>query len=156
MSNNEFMKMAIEEAKKGIHAGHGGPFGAVVVKDGKVIGKGHNKVVKNNDPTCHGEVAAIRDACKNIKSFDLKGCEIYTTSEPCPMCLGAVLWANIDKIYYGCTIAENDMIGFRDEKFYDYLSISTDKVQDKMKQLSHAECAKLFDEYMSIKNKTKY
>ena len=156
MSNNEFMKIAIEEAKKGIRAGHGGPFGAIVVKDGRVIGRGHNMVVKNNDPTCHGEVAAIRDACKNLKTFDLSGAKIYTTSEPCPMCLGAVLWANIDKIYYGCTIKENDMIGFRDEVFFNYLSISTDKMKEKMTQLSHEECLQLFREYMSIKNKIKY
>ncbi len=153
---NKFMQMAIEEARRGIHAGDGGPFGSVVVKNGKVIGQGHNKVVKDNDPTCHGEVAAIRDACKNLNSFDLKGAEIYTTSEPCPMCLGAVLWANIDKIYYGCTIKENDMIGFRDEVFYDYLSISTDKMQEKMQQLDHEECLNLFREYLTIKNRTNY
>ena len=156
MSDKEFMQIAIEEARKGIHLGHGGPFGAVVVKDGKIVGKGHNMVVKINDPTCHGEVAAIRDACKNLKTFDLKGSKIYTTSEPCPMCLGAVLWANIDKVYYGCTIQENDMIGFRDEKFYDCLSISTDKVKGKMKQFAHKECLQLFREYMSIKNKVEY
>ena len=118
---NRYMKVAIEEALTGIHNGHGGPFGAVVVKDGKIIGRGHNMVVKNNDPTCHGEVSAIRDACKNISSFDLKGAEIYTTGEPCPMCLGAILWSNIDQIYFGCSIQENDMIGFRDEIFYFYL-----------------------------------
>jgi len=156
MSDKEFMQIAIEEARKGIHLGHGGPFGAVVVKDGKIVGKGHNMVVKINDPTCHGEVAAIRDACKNLKTFDLKGAKIYTTSEPCPMCLGAVLWANIDEVYYGCTIQENDMIGFRDEKFYDCLSISTDKVKGKMKQFAHKECLQLFREYMSIKNKVEY
>ena len=119
---NRFMKIAIEEARKGIHNGHGGPFGAVVVKDGKIIGQGHNMVVKNNDPTCHGEVSAIRDACKNLNSFDLQGAEIYTTGEPCPMCLGAILWSNINQIYYGCSIQENDMIGFRDEIFYKNLS----------------------------------
>jgi len=154
--NKEFMKIAIEEAKKGIRACHGGPFGAVVVKDGKIVGQGHNMVVKNNDPTCHGEVAAIRNACKNLKTFDLKGAKIYTTSEPCPMCLGAILWANIDKVYYGCTINENDKIGFRDEKFYDYLSISTDKMKSKMQQLCHEECLALFNEYNLMLNKTKY
>ena len=156
MTDKEFMQMAIEEARKGIHAGDGGPFGSVVVKDGKIIGRGHNRVVKDNDPTCHGEVDAIRDACKNLGTFDLKGAKIYTTSEPCPMCLGAVLWANIDKIYYGCTIKENDMIGFRDEAFYDYLSISTEKMKEKMKQLSHKECVDLFHEYMSIKDRKIY
>ena len=96
---NKFMKVAIKEAKEGIKQGHGGPFGAVIVKDGKIIGQGHNHVVVNNDPTCHGEVDAIRNACKNINSFDLKGADIYTTGEPCPMCLSAILWSNIEHIY---------------------------------------------------------
>lgn len=153
---NKFMKVAIKEAKDGIKHGHGGPFGAVIVKDGKIIGQGHNHVVANNDPTCHGEVDAIRDACKNINSFDLKGCEIYTTGEPCPMCLSAILWSNIEHIYYGCSIQENDMIGFRDEIFYKNLSISTKKMKDKISQIDHDECLKLFNQYMKIKDKTMY
>ena len=153
---NKYMQMAIEEAQYGIRNGHGGPFGAVVVRDGVVLGKGHSHVVSNNDPTCHGEVDAIRNACKNISSFDLKGAVIYTTGEPCPMCLGAILWANIEKIYYGCSIKENDMIGFRDEVFYKNLSISTEKMRDKIEQIDHAECLKLFNEYLAIKDKTIY
>ena len=94
-ATNRFMQLAIDEARQGIEHQHGGPFGSVVVKDGKVIGKGHTCVLKNNDPTCHGEVAAIRDACANIGSFDLSGCVIYTTGEPCHMCLCACMWANI-------------------------------------------------------------
>ena len=86
---NEFMAQAIKEAEEGIHAGDGGPFGAVIVKNGKVVGKGHNRVVKNNDPTCHGEISAIRDACSHLSTFDLKGCDLYTTGEPCSMCLCA-------------------------------------------------------------------
>ena len=153
---NTYMQMAIEEAREGIRNGHGGPFGAVIVKDGVVIGKGHNHVVINNDPTCHGEVDAIRNACKNLNSFDLKGAEIYTTGEPCPMCLGAILWSNIEKIYYGCSISENDMIGFRDEIFYKNLSISTEKMKDKIVQLDHEECLELFREYMNITDKVNY
>ena len=153
---NRFMQIAIEEAKLGIHNGHGGPFGAVIVKDGEIIGKGHNMVVKNNDPTCHGEISAIRDACKNISNFDLNGAEIYTTGEPCPMCLGAILWSNINQIYFGCSIQENDMIGFRDEIFYKNLSISTEKMKDKIVQLDHEECLELFKEYLNIKDKTMY
>ncbi|WP_300924676.1 nucleoside deaminase [uncultured Clostridium sp.] len=153
---NKFMEMAVKEAEEGIHNGHGGPFGAVIVKDGIVIGKGHNHVVINNDPTCHGEVDAIRNACKNLKSFDLKGAEIYTTGEPCPMCLGAILWSNIEHIYYGCSIQENDMIGFRDEIFYKNLEISTEKMKDKISQVDHEECLKLFEEYQAIQNKTMY
>ena len=95
--------MAIDRALEGIEAGDGGPFGSVIVKDGKVVGVGHNKVVKDNNPTLHGEMVAIADACHNLGTFDLSGCEIYTTGEPCHMCLCACMWANIDKIYYGCT-----------------------------------------------------
>ena len=90
-----FMQAALEEAYAGIEAGDGGPFGTVIVRDGEIVGRGHNRVVVNQDPTCHGEMEAIRDACKNLGTFDLSGCELYTTAEPCPMCLGATLWANI-------------------------------------------------------------
>ena len=153
---DKFMKIAIEEAKFGIENGHGGPFGAVIVLEGKVIGKGHNMVVKDNDPTCHGEIAAIRDACKNLGSFDLSGANIYTTGEPCPMCLGAILWANIEKIYFGCSIKENNMIGFRDEVFYKNLSISTEKMKNRIIQIDHEKCLELFEEYNNIKNKIMY
>ena len=153
---NKFMQIAIEEAEIGISHGHGGPFGAVVVKDGKIIGRGHNCVVMNNDPTHHGEIAAIRDACANISSFSLNGANIYTTGEPCPMCLGACLWANIDKIYYGCSIEENDMIGFRDEIFYRQLSLSVDNIRDRLIQTDHSECRELFNRYSKIKDKVNY
>ena len=153
---NKFMEVAIAEAREGMNKNHGGPFGAVVVKDGKIIGKGHNTVVKNNDPTCHGEISAIKDACKNLNDFDLKGAEIYTTGEPCPMCLGAILWANIERIYFGCSIKENDMIGFRDEVFYKNLSISTEKMKVKLVQIDHDECLKLFEEYSNLTDKTNY
>ena len=117
---NEYMKMAVEEAETGIRAGHGGPFGCVIVKDGKVISRGHNEVLKCNDPTCHGEIMAIRTASKVLGTFDLKGCELYTTAEPCPRCFGAIRWANIKKVYYGCNVNDTDKIGFRDDKFYDF------------------------------------
>ncbi len=153
---NEFMQMAIAEAEEGISLGHGGPFGAVIVKNGKVIGKGHNRVVINNDPTLHGEISAIRDACANISCFDLTGADIYTTGEPCPMCLSACLWANINKIYYGCSIAENNTIGFRDEILYKHLSISTEKMRDRLIQTDHDDCLRLFQKYLAMKNKVSY
>lgn len=153
---NKFMQIAIEEAREGISHDDGGPFGAVVVKDGKIIGRGHNRVARNNDPTCHGEMEAIRDACKNLSTFDLSGADIYTTGQPCVMCLGAILWANINHIYYGCTIAENDMIGFRDDVFSQTLQINMDKLQDRVSQLGHEECLQLFHDYMNITNKTMY
>ena len=134
---DKFMKIAISEARKGISAGHGGPFGCVIVKDGKIVGKGHNEVVKRNDPTCHGEVMAIRDACKNIGSFDLSGCDLYTTAEPCPMCAGAIMWANIKKVWYGCNIADTDSIGFRDKQFYE-------APEEISEELDREECLEVF------------
>ena len=153
---NKFMSQAIKEAEKGISLNHGGPFGSVIVKNGKIIGKGHNHVVSNNDPTCHGEIDAIRKTCKKLKTFDLSGCDIYTTGEPCPMCLSACLWANINHIYFGCTIKDNDNIGFRDDIFYKYLDISTKNMENKISQVGHKECLALFEKYKSISNKTMY
>lgn len=147
---NKFMRMAIKEAKKGIESHHGGPFGAVIVKDGKVVGKGHNQVLKNNDPTCHGEIMAIHKACKNLKTYDLSGCELYTTGEPCPMCYAAILWANIDKVYYGCTIQDNENIGFRDKKFYE---IQQPEFRNKVvKELDREKCLELFEYYNSLEH----
>lgn len=146
---NEYMKLAIEEARTGIHNQHGGPFGCVIVKDGEVVGRGHNCVLKNNDPTCHGEVAAIRDACLRLGTHDLSGCELYTTGEPCHMCLCATLWANISKVYYGCTIEDNGRIGFRDEKF-DGLFSGREKLGDYLNEVDREACIELFDEYLSI------
>ena len=107
MHQNQYMKEAIEEAYIGIRSKHGGPFGCVIVKDGKIIGRGHNRVLLNKDATCHGEIEAIRDASSNIGSHDLSGAELYTTAAPCPMCKGAILWANIDKVYYGCNVVRS-------------------------------------------------
>lgn len=142
-----FMDEAIKEAYLGIKNNHGGPFGSVVVKDGKIIGRGHNRVLLHQDPTCHGEVEAIRDACKNISSHDLSGCELYTTAEPCPMCKGAILWANITKVYYGCNIEDTDRIGFRDQVFYDNWNN-----EDIMVEQDRDSCLKLFEDYANGDN----
>ena len=147
---DKYMKMAINEARKGIRSGHGGPFGAIIVKDGIIIGKGHNKVVKNQDPTCHGEMMAIRDACKKLNTFDLSGSVLYTTGEPCPMCLGAIMWANIDKVYYGCNIEDTEDIGFRDKRFY-----NSDK-SSFISELDRKATLKLYAEYKAIRDKTNY
>lgn len=144
------MRMAVKEAYKGINNNEGGPFGAVIVKDGKVISKAHNQVVKNHDATCHGEMQAIRAASKKLKTFDLSGCVIFTTGEPCPMCLGAILWANIDKVYYGCNVVDTEKIGFRDKAFYE---------MDKstfVNELGREECLKLYEDYQAIQGKTHY
>ncbi|MCR4688479.1 MAG: nucleoside deaminase, partial [Saccharofermentans sp.] len=142
----DYMNEAIKEARSGILSGHGGPFGSVVVdKEGKIIGKGHNKVLASKDPTCHGEMEAIRDACKNLGTHDLTGCSIYTTAEPCPMCLGAILWSNMDKVFYGCNIKDTDEIGFRDDKFYNYFKGDTSILE--IKETDRKACLELFDEY---------
>ena len=153
---NNFMKIAILEAKKGIKNGEGGPFGSVIVKNGEIIAKAHNQVLESNDPTCHGEINAIHKAGKKLKTFNLKGCEIYTTGEPCPMCLCACMWANIDAVYYGCTIDDNAEIGFRDKLFADGLKIDYSKIKMKMIEIDREECLKLFKAYKSIKNKKRY
>ena len=146
---DRFMKIAIDEARLGINAGHGGPFGCVIVKGGRIVGQGHNEVVKQKDPTCHGEIMAIRNACKNLGTYDLSGCELYTTAEPCPMCRGAILWANISRVYYGCNITDTDRIGFRDKVFYE-------GENDISEELDRQECLEVFEEYVTIKDKKQY
>lgn len=152
---NKYMKVAIDEARKGILSGDGGPFGSCIVKDDIIVGIGHNKVILNNDPTCHGEIDAIRNACENLKTFNLKGCELYTTGQPCPMCACACLWANLDFIYYGCTIDDNERAGFRDKNFYETFNLDF-KNDKRFIQIDRDECLKLFNEYVALKNKIKY
>ena len=142
----KYMKMAIEEARDGIRANHGGPFGTVIVKDGEVIATGHNLVLLNNDPTAHG---AIREAGRKLGSYDLSGCTLYTTGEPCHMCLCACMWANIDKVYYGCTIEDNGLIGFRDDKF-DKIFGGREKLGDYMNEFERNACLELFEEYRNL------
>ncbi len=143
------MQQAIDEARTGIERNDGGPFGAVVVKDGEIIGRGHNRVLGNNDPTAHGEVEAIRNACQRLGTHDLSGCDVYTTGEPCHMCLCACMWANIRRIYYGCTIDDNSIIGFRDGKFNDMFT-GRDMLGDYLTELDREACLQLFNEYMKM------
>ena len=151
--HSKYMQMAIEEARTGILNNHGGPFGAVIVKDGEVIATGHNKVLLNNDATAHGEIEAIRAAGQKLHSFDLSGCTLYTTGEPCHMCLCACMWANIDKIYYGCTIEDNGLIGFRDDKF-DKIFGGREKLEGFMTEVERRSCLELFQLYRSLKHRT--
>lgn len=148
-ATNPYMQQAIDQAHLGIHAGDGGPFGSVVVKEGKVVGRGHNRVLGTTDPTAHGEVEAIRDACRRLGTHDLSGCDIYTTGEPCHMCLCACLWANISHIYYGCTIADNALIGFRDKQF-DMLFAGRDKLDAYLSMCDRDACLQLFDLYRNL------
>lgn len=151
----EFMQQAIAEARAGIAGGHGGPFGAVVVKDGAIVASGHNCVLKNTDSTCHGEIDAIRKAEQRLQTYDLSGCELYTTGEPCPMCLAAILWANISKVYYGCTLEDNAKIGFRDAKFDQLLGGRASLAPGFLEQRDRDLCLALFDEYSKM-DKTLY
>jgi len=131
MENNQqhekFMRMAIKLAEENVDKALGGPFGAVVVKDGKLIAKSANKVTATIDPTAHAEVSAIRIAAKKLKTFDLSGCVIYTSCEPCPMCLGAIYWAKISKIYFGNTKQDAAEVGFNDKFIYDELELSMEQ-----------------------------
>lgn len=148
--NSKFMDIAIAEAKTGIYNADGGPFGAVIVKDGKIISSGHNHVLANNDSTCHGEIDAIRKAEQKLGTFDLSGCELYTTGEPCPMCLAAIMWANIEKVYYGCTIGDNEIIGFRDAKFDTMMGGRAGLPEGFLEEKDRQKCLELFDEYNNM------
>ncbi len=145
----KFMEAALQEAYEGIEKNHGGPFGAVVVKEGRIVGRGHNRVLYKKDPTCHGEMEAIRDACKNLGTHDLTGCQLYTTAEPCPMCLGGILWSNIQEVYFGCDRIDTDRIGFRDDVFYEYLDGKNDILS--IRQIDHEKCLSLFEHYEAKK-----
>lgn len=150
----DFMEEALREAYEGIEQGHGGPFGSVVVKDGEIVGRGHNRVLYKQDATCHGEMEAIRDACRRLGTHDLSGCELYTTAEPCPMCLGAILWANIQEVYFGCDRADTADIGFRDDVFYQYMDGSQDLL--KLTQVQHEACRSLFEVYRKKEDRIPY
>lgn len=152
----KFIKEAIAEAEKGIANGDGGPFGCVVVKDGKIIGRGHNTVVCNQDCTCHGEMEAIRAACANLKSFNLAGADLYTTGMPCPMCLGAIQWANIEHLFYGCSLEENSKVGFRDSLFAQGIPFKKENLGFKIIQVEHDACWKVLEKYHKMKNKQIY
>lgn len=157
---NKFMDVAIDLSDDNFEKKYGGPFGACIVKDGKIIGKGINKVIKNNDPTAHAEIVAIRNACKHLETHDLSGCELYTSCYPCPMCLSAIIWANIKNVYYGNTKEDAAEIGFRDEFIYDFINnISKNKKDEsvlKLNSLNREEAIKVFKQYEEDKNKIKY
>lgn len=152
----EFMDRAIELARAGMHRGEGGPFGAVVVRGGKIIGEGWNKVLASNDPTAHGEVMAIRDACRKISDHSLAGCEIYTTGQPCPMCLGAILWARIGAIYYGFSIGDAAGIGFDDSEFFRQFSLPAGERAVSEMQIGREQALGLAEEYQNLPNKPSY
>ncbi len=142
----EYFDKAIKLAELGVKNLEGGPFGAVVVKDNKIIGYGNNKVLKEKDPTAHAEIIAIRDACKRLNTHDLTDCVIYTTSEPCPMCLSAIIWSNIKEIYFGTDRKEVADIGFRDDMIYNYLE-NKEKDILEIHHIENKRCQELLKSY---------
>jgi guanine deaminase len=150
---NRWMKVAFDEAAKNILSDEGGPFGAVIVKDGELVASAHNEVLKTNDPTAHAEINAIRKASKLLGTFDLSECDIYTSCMPCPMCLGAIYWARIKNVYYGATEHDAQRGGFDDKEFYEMLDGKNKGLN--MSQLDHEESAKLFDMWLG-KEERKY
>ena len=152
---NEFMKRAIELSIKSVNNG-GGPFGSIIVKSDKIIAEGSNKVTSNNDPTAHGEIVAVREACKKLNNFSLNGCELYSTCEPCPMCLSAIYWARIGKIYYANTREDARKIDFDDSLIYTELQKNIDKRKIPMIQILRNEALKAFELWDKKKDKVKY
>lgn len=140
------IKESIKMARKTMNLGYGGPFGAAIIKDGHCIAVASNSVLIDNDPTAHAEINAIRKACSVLETYDLSGCELYATGYPCPMCMSAIIWANITKVYYGCTPSEAENIGFRDDYIYRFLR-SEDTSVISLEQIGHEEAIKLFEEY---------
>ncbi len=154
-SDLRFMSKAIDLSIENVKQG-GGPFGAVIVKNGKIVASGVNRVTANNDPTAHAEVNAIRKACKKLKTFDLSDCVIYTSCEPCPMCLGAIYWAHIGHIYYGNTKDDAKKIGFDDSFIYSELEMRKEDRKLNTTQLLSDEAIQVFEKWDSFENKTKY
>ncbi len=155
-SNEQFMKRAIELARAGMDGGRGGPFGCVVVKNGEIVGEGSNCVTSTNDPTAHAEVVAIRNACKTLNAFQLDGCEIYTSCEPCPMCLGAIYWARPEQVFYACTREDAAAAGFDDDFIYDELAKPNEDRQRAMISMLRDEGVALFHDWSAKTDKIRY
>lgn len=151
---NKYMEEANQLAKNNLITNHGGPFGACIVKNDEIISVAGNEVLKNNDPTAHAEINAIRLACQRLKTYDLSDCVLYTTCYPCPMCLGAIIWSNIKEVYYGNTPEDADAIGFRDQDIYDFINNKNTLL--KMHNIDRDETIKVFLEYQSKNDKIIY
>ena len=155
MNSDFFMQKAIELSIKNIN-NNGGPFGCVIVKNNKIISEGVNGVTQNNDPTAHAEIVAIRNACKKLNTFDLSGCELYTSCEPCPMCLSAIYWSHIDLVYYGNSRENAAEIQFDDKFIYDEMKKEINERKIPLKQILKDEAIKAFNLWAETENKTKY
>jgi guanine deaminase len=153
---DDFMREAIRLSRKGMQGSHGGPFGSVIVKDGAIVGRGHNCVTSTCDPTAHGEIVAIREACAALNTFNLSGCSLYTTCEPCPMCLAAIYWARIDVIYYANTRVDAAEIGFDDDFIYREVALAIEHRSKTMKPLLRDEALVVFQEWMKKDDRVPY
>ena len=153
---SKFMREAIRLSARQMRAGKGGPFGAVVVRKGEIVGRGFNAVTSANDPTAHAEVMAIREACRKLKTFKLDDCELYTSCEPCPMCLAAIYWARLRRVFYGNTRKDAAKIGFDDDAIYRELAMPLPKRSLPMKQLLRDEAASAFSEWQDKPDKQRY
>jgi len=154
--DTKFMDRAIDLARIGMNQNHGGPFGCVIVKDEQIVGEGHNRVTTSNDPTAHAEVVAIRDACKHLGTFQLTGCDVYTSCEPCPMCLGALYWARPDRIFYAANRKDASDAGFDDSFIYDEISVPASERSITTNSLNRDKALKLFDEWEEKEDKIAY
>ncbi len=155
-TDKDFMRKAIALSRKGMQSNAGGPFGAIVVKDGKIIGEGYNQVTSTNDPTAHAEIVAIRNATNNIGSFQLDDCTIYSSCEPCPMCLGAIYWARPKRLVFAGSRQDAAAADFDDEFIYEELTLPIDKRKIKTNQVLQKEAKAVFDEWMAKNDKTAY
>ncbi|HVA95428.1 MAG TPA: nucleoside deaminase [Candidatus Dormibacteraeota bacterium] len=153
---NTFMQEAIRQAVENVRSGRGGPFGAVVVKDGRAIATGVNSVTCDNDPTAHAEVMAIRQACRTLGTFQLTGCEIFTSCEPCPMCLGAIYWARADRIYYAATAKDAADAGFDDSFIYEELARACSERRIPLQSMMHDEGLEAFREWKQKQDRIPY
>ena len=154
--DRQFMRRAIELARQGVDANAGGPFGCVVVKNGEIIGEGNNRVTSTNDPTAHAEIISVREACAHLGNFQLDGCTIYTSCEPCPMCLGAIYWARPDRVFYACTRDDAAKIGFDDDFIYEELEKTNNDREMVAVELMRAEALEVFRRWAEKPDKVEY
>ena len=156
MNDEHYLREAIRAAQEGMNSGDGGPFGCVIVKDGVIVGRGNNRVTSSNDPTAHAEVVAIRDACKNLNDFQLNGCVLYTSCEPCPMCLGAIYWARPDRVVFACTREDAADAGFDDQLIYDELPLPYAERRISTEHKLRDEAQVVFTEWKQKQDKIRY
>ncbi|HEX9615477.1 MAG TPA: nucleoside deaminase [Bacteroidota bacterium] len=153
---DNFMKEAIELSRKNIREGKGGPFGAIIVRNGIVVARGANRVTSDNDPTAHAEILAIREACRSLKTFQLSDCELYSSCEPCPMCLGAIYWARLKQVYFANTRSDAARIGFDDDFLYREINVPHAARKIPIVRVEHEEAINVFEEWERMENKIRY